>query len=112
MGGQTPDATVVQARAARLTVEEKTVGRDGGTPAGRSPARRARIDGDARWTLKRDRKRPWSDNGTSRRQQVEIAVPVLGYKRHVGIDLRHGLIRTWDRGHGRLDRGVVHQPPV
>jgi len=27
--------------------------------------------------------------------RVDIAVPVFGYKNHVGIDRRHGLIRTW-----------------
>jgi IS5 family transposase len=29
-----------------------------------------------------------------RRAMVEIAVPVFGYKSHLGIDRRHGLIRT------------------
>ena len=95
MGGQILDATVVQARPARLTAEEKAVIRDGGTPAGWSPARRAQIDRDARWTLKRGRKRPPPEGGTSRRQAVEIAVPVFGYKSHIGIDRVHGLIRTW-----------------
>jgi IS5 family transposase len=27
--------------------------------------------------------------------RVDIAVPVFGYKNHLGIDRRHGLIRTW-----------------
>ena len=57
MGGQILDATIVQARPARLTIEEKAMIRDGGTPSGWSPARRAQIDRDARWTLKRGRKR-------------------------------------------------------
>jgi hypothetical protein len=26
---------------------------------------------------------------------VDIAIPMFGYKNHVGIDRRHGLIRTW-----------------
>ena len=86
MGGQILDATVVQARPARLTAEEKAVIRGGGTPSGWSPARRAQIDRDARWTLKRGRKRPPPEDGTSRRQPVEIAVPVFGYKNHIGID--------------------------
>jgi IS5 family transposase len=47
MGGQILDATVVQARLARLTAEEKAVIRGGGTPSGWSPARRAQIDRDA-----------------------------------------------------------------
>lgn len=28
-------------------------------------------------------------------KRVDIAVPAFGYKTHVGIDRRHGLIRTW-----------------
>src|SRR5215475_6054670 len=53
MGGQILDATVVQARPARLTAEEKAVVRGGATPASWPPARRAQVDRDARWTLKR-----------------------------------------------------------
>jgi transposase, IS5 family len=105
MGGQILDATVVQARPARLTVEEKAIIRGGETPAGWSPARRAQIDRDARWTLKRGRKRPPPDEGTNQRQQVEIAVPIFGYKSHVGIDRRHGLIRTWTVTHAATHDG-------
>lgn len=105
MGGQILDATVVQARPARLTVEEKAIIRRGETPAGWSPARRAQIDRDARWTLKRGRKRPPPDEGTNQRQQVEIAVPIFGYKSHVGIDRRHGLIRTWTVTHAAAHDG-------
>jgi transposase, IS5 family len=105
MGGQILDATVVQARPARLTAEEKAVTREGGTPSDWSPARRAQIDRDARWTLKRGRKRPRPEDGTSRRQQVEIAVPVFGYKNHIGIDRAHGLIRTWTVTHAAAHDG-------
>jgi IS5 family transposase len=105
MGGQILDATVVQARPARLTAEEKAVIRDGGTPAAWSPARRAQIDRDARWTLKRGRKRPPPEDGASRRQQVEIAVPMFGYKSHIGIDRRHGLIRSWTVTHAAAHDG-------
>lgn len=79
MGGQILDATVVQARPARLTAEEKAVIRGGGTPAGWSPARRSQIDRDGRWTLKRGRRRPPPESSENRLQQVEIAVPVFGY---------------------------------
>lgn len=105
MGGQILDATVVQARPARLTAEEKAVIRDGKTPSGWSPARRAQIDRDARWTLKRGRKRPPPEDGTSRRQAVEIAVPVFGDKSHIGIDRAHGLIRTWTVTHAAAHDG-------
>ena len=105
MGGQILDATVVQARPARLTGEEKAAVREGKTPVGWSPARRAQIDRDARWTLKRGRKHPPREDGRSRRQQVEIAVPVFGYKNHVGIDRQHGLIRTWAVTHAATHDG-------
>ena len=105
MGGQILDATVIQARAARLTAEEKAVIRDGRTPAGWSPARRAQIDREARWTLKRGRRRPPPEDGTSQRQQVEIAVPVFGYKNHIGIDRAHGLIRSWTVTHAAAHDG-------
>jgi IS5 family transposase len=105
MGGQILDATVVQARPARLTAEEKAAVRAGETPAGWSPARRAQIDRDARWTLKRGRKRLPPDEGTNQRQQVEIAVPVFGYKSHVGIDRQHRLIRTWTVTHAAAHDG-------
>ena len=33
-----------------------------------------------------------SDDGSPR---LDLAVPAFGYKNHIGIDRRHGLIRTW-----------------
>ena len=33
-----------------------------------------------------------AEDGSAR---LDIAVPVFGYKNHLGIDRRHGLIRTW-----------------
>ena len=29
------------------------------------------------------------------RPPVDIAIPTFGYQNHIGIDVRHGLIRTW-----------------
>lgn len=46
---------------------------------------------DARWTLKRGRRERRPD-GT---MMAEIATPVFGYKNPIGIDRRHGFIRTW-----------------
>ena len=110
MGGQILDATVVQARPARLTAEEKAVVRSGATPVGWSPARQAQIDRDGRWTLKRGRKRPLPEDGTNRRQPAEIAVPVFGYKNHIGIDRAHGLIRTWAVTHAAAHDGGQLEP--
>jgi IS5 family transposase len=93
MGGQIVDATVVQARRPRLTNDEKATVKDGGVPASWSKARRAQIDTDGRWTLKRGRKR--RPDAPPRRAQSEIVVPVFGYKNHLGIDRRHGFIRRF-----------------
>jgi IS5 family transposase len=105
MGGQILDATIIQARPARLTAE-KAVVRRGKVPEGWSPARTARVDRDARWTLRRGRKRSPAGGGSgSKRQAVAIVVPVFGYKNHVGIDRAHGLIRTWSVTHAAAHDG-------
>lgn len=31
----------------------------------------------------------------AQRQAIQIAVPIFGYKNHIGIDRQHGLIRRW-----------------
>lgn len=94
MGGQIIDATVVAAPRQKLTDEEKTVVRSGGTPVGWSPARRRQKDLDARWTIKRGRGKR-SEATEMQAAGVQIAVPMFGYKNHAGIDQRHGLIRRW-----------------
>lgn len=91
MGGQIIDATLIAAPRQKLTIEEKATIREGGTPEGWSRAKRAQKDRDARWTLKRGRAKPKPDG--TQRQAIQIAVPVFGYKSHIGIDRRHGLIR-------------------
>ena len=91
MGGQIIDATLIAAPRKKLTTEEKATIREGGTPADWSRHKRAQKDCDARWTLKRGRTKP---KGTQR-QAIQIAVPIFGYKSHIGIDRRHGLIRRW-----------------
>lgn len=94
MGGQIVDATVIEARRPRLTRDEKQTVRDGGTPGGWSKARTRQIDRDGRWTIKRGRKQT-PPQGTQRRTGGEIAVPVFGYKNHLGIDRAHGFIRRF-----------------
>ena len=111
MGGQIVDATIVQGRPARLTAEEKDAVRRGETPADWSPARRAQIDRDARWTLKRGRKRPPPEGSAGQRQAVAIAVPMFGYKNHIGIDRAHGLIRTPPQPPGCGPAGMDDPPP-
>ncbi|MFD1111332.1 transposase, partial [Pseudoroseomonas ludipueritiae] len=77
----------------KLTSEEKATICEGGTPDGWSAAKLAQKDRDARWTLKRGRTKPKPYG--AQRQVIQIAVPVFGYKSHIGIDRRHGLIRRW-----------------
>jgi IS5 family transposase len=93
MDGQIIDATLIAAPHQKLTLEEKATIRKGGTLEGWSRAKRAQKDRDARWTLKRGRAKPKPDG--TQRQAIPIAVPVFGYKSHIGIDRRHGMIRRW-----------------
>jgi transposase, IS5 family len=48
-------------------------------------------DRDARWTMKYTKAKP-SEEGSSR---VDLAVPALGYKTHIGIDREHGFLRRY-----------------
>jgi IS5 family transposase len=93
MGGQIVDASIVAAPKQRNTDGEKTEIRAGRIPEDwkDKPAKLAQKDRDARWTVKFSKAKP-SDDGSPR---IDIAVPSFGYKNHVGIDRRHGLIRTW-----------------
>lgn len=93
MGGQIIDASIVAAPKQRNTDAEKREVKAGRIPATWSdkPAKLAQKDRDARWTVKWSKAKP-ADDGSPR---VDLAVPAFGYKTHLGIDRRHGLIRTW-----------------
>jgi Transposase DDE domain len=104
MGGQIIDATVIEAPRPRLTQAEKDTIKGGGTPAEWTPARRAQIDRDGRWTIKRGRKREVPP-GDGHKRQIEIAVPVFGYKNHVGIDREHGFLRRYSVTHAAAHDG-------
>lgn len=93
MGGQIVDASIIAAPRQRMTDEERAIVKDGGIPEAwaAKPARLAQKDRDARWTLKRGRRKKGSDG----KLMAEIATPIFGYKSHIGIDQRHGFIRTW-----------------
>jgi hypothetical protein len=108
MGGQIVDATVVEARRPRLTREEKETLRGGDTPAGWSKARTRRIDRNGRWTIKRGRKVPPPEG--VQRQASEIAVPVFGYKNHIGIDRTHGFIRRFSVTHAAATTAASSVP--
>ena len=93
MGGQIVDATVVAAPKQRNTEEEKQALREGRIAEdwAKKPAKLRQKDRDARWTVKQGKAKPGFDGAP----RIAIAIPVYGYKNHVGIDRRHGLIRTW-----------------
>jgi IS5 family transposase len=93
MGGQIVDATVVAAPKQRNTEDEKRALKEGRIPEAwaQKPAKLAQKDRDARWTVKYSKAKPSADGA----KRVDIAIPMFGYKNHVGIDRRHGLIRTW-----------------
>ena len=93
MGGQIIDASIVACPKQRNTEEEKREIKAGRIPEAWTdkPAKLAQKDRDARWTVKWSKAKP-AEDGSAR---VDIAVPAFGYKNHIGIDRRHGLIRTW-----------------
>jgi|Tabmets5t2r1_1033131.scaffolds.fasta_scaffold34179_1 IS5 family transposase len=95
MGGQIVDATVIPARRPRLTSSEKATIKGGGVPSGWSTAKRAQMDTEGRWTLKRGRKRSTEPGAPHERTRSELVIPVFGYKNHLGIDRRHGFIRSF-----------------
>jgi transposase, IS5 family len=95
MGGQIVDATVVQARRPRLTRDEKATVKGGAVPEGWSKAKRAQMDTEGRWTIKRGRKRPADPSKPHEPIRSELVIPVFGYKNHLGIDRRHGFIRSF-----------------
>ena len=93
MGGQIIDASIVAAPRQRMTEAERAIVKGGGIPEDwqARPAKLAQKDRDARWTLKRGRKKKHPDGSA----MTEIAMPVFGYKNHIGTDRHHGFIRKW-----------------
>jgi IS5 family transposase len=91
MGGQIIDASLVAAPRQRNTDSEKAAIKAGTIPAPwkNKPAKLRQKDRDARWTVKFSKARPKDDG----EPQIDIAIPVFGYKSHVSIDRRHGIIR-------------------
>ena len=66
------------------------------------------MDRDGRWTLKRGRKKPAPDGSAQRTigpAATEIVIPAFGYKNHIGIDRRFGLIRTFAVTHAAAHDG-------
>ena len=91
MGGQIIDATLVAAPKQRNTDGEKAAIKEGRIPEAwkDKPAKLRQKDRDARWTVKFAKARPKEDG----EPQIDIAIPFYGYKSHISIDRRHGIIR-------------------
>ena len=91
MGGQIIDATLVAVPKQRNTESEKAAIKAGNIPDDwkDKPAKLRQKDRDARWTVKFSKAKP-SEDGDAR---IDIAIPVFGYKNHISIDRRHGVIR-------------------
>lgn len=92
MAGQIVDASLVKAPRQRDADEKKARIKAGETAADiwrKAPAKPRQKDTDARWTVKFTKAKP----AESGRPQVDIAIPTFGYKSHISIDRRHGIIR-------------------
>lgn len=94
MEGQIIDASIVQAPRQRMTKEEKENIKQGKTPEEweTNPYKKAQKDRDARWTVKYTKAKQ-QQGGT---KPVDLAIPAYGYKNHISIDKRHGMIRTYE----------------
>lgn len=98
MGGQIVDASVVPAPRQRNSEAEKAAIREGRIPDGweDDPAKARQKDRDARWTVKYTKAKVKEGAGPKAPRPRDLAIPMFGYKNHIGIDRAHGLIRTWD----------------
>ena len=94
MGGQIIDASIVSAPKQRNTDGERADIKAGRVPSAwkTKPAKLRQKDRDARWTLKRGRRKEDAEG----KPYPEIAVPAFGYKNHISTDRRHGLIRRYE----------------
>jgi len=95
MSGQIVDASIIAAPRQRNTEDEKAALKEGRIPPdwAAKPAKLAQKDRDARWTLKRVKARNAGPGG--QKAKLEIAIPVFGYKNHIGIDRAHGFVRRF-----------------
>ncbi len=108
MGGQILDASLIPAPRQHLDDTEKQAIKEGQTANDiwpDAPNKAAQKDVEARWTVKTSKPKTPG--------QTALAIPLFGYKTHIGIDRKHRLIRTYDvtsaaAGEGRLlRRGLV-----
>ncbi len=108
MGGQIIDATMVPAPKQRNTDEEKAAIKQGKIPERwkEKPAKVRQKDRDARWSLKYTKAKVKEGADPTAFKPVDLAIPMFGYKNHIGIDRTHGLIRTWDASAANVHDGA------
>jgi len=102
MAGQIVDATLVAAPRQRNTDPEKAAIKAGKTADEiwpEKPAKARQKDTDARWTVKFSKAKPAAVG----KPQIDIAIPTFGYKSHISIDRRHGIIRR-----GKVTDAAAH----
>lgn len=93
--GQILDASLIPAPRHHLSSDEKAAIKEGQTADEiwpDEPRKAAQKDTQARWTVKTSRSAPPSEG---EKAKPGLAIPVFGYKNHIGIDRENGLIRTW-----------------
>jgi transposase, IS5 family len=74
---------------------EKTAIKEGRVPEEWKPAKARQKDRDARWSIKYSKAKVREGTDPKAAKPVDLAIPMFGYKNHIGIDKAHGLIRTW-----------------
>lgn len=87
---------VVPAPKQRNTEAEKAAIKEGRVPDDWKPAKARQKDRDARWSIKYSKAKVREGADLKAAKPVDLAIPMFGYKNHIGIDKAHGLIRTWD----------------
>lgn len=106
MSGQLMDATLVSAPRQRNTQEEKIRIKAGARAQELwpdKPAKAAQKDVDARWTVKQGKATRQRNDGV---QPIRIAIPIFGYKSHIGADRAFGFIRTFKVTHAAAYDGA------
>ncbi len=96
--GHITDATVVPAPKQRDTEDEKAAIKHGKVPAcwTEKLAQIRQKERDARWAVKYSEAKSREGVDPNGFKPVDLAIPMLGYNNHIGIDRSHGPIRTWD----------------
>ncbi len=99
-------ASIIQALRQRNTFTEKEDIKQGKVPEmwQEKPKKLAQKDRDARWVMKHSKAKSKAGE-----QAIDIAVPQFGYKNHISMDKRHGLIRRWNVTAANMYDGSVFE---